>query len=175
MEKEQKKKEITRKFKPTYLAIKNKTTVYIFTALVVLFGIFSYNQMPREAMPEIVVPYIFVQTVYPGNSPVDIENLCTRPIEKELKGLKGVKKVSSASYQDVSTIFVEFNTNVSIKQALQDTKDRVDKAKSELPDDLPNDPYVTDFDLSEFPIMNINVSGEYSMRDLKKYAELHHP
>lgn len=171
MEKEQKKKEITRKFKPTYLAIKNKTTVYIFTALVVLFGIFSYNQMPREAMPEIVVPYIFVQTVYPGNSPVDIENLCTRPIEKELKGLKGVKKVSSASYQDVSTIFVEFNTNVSIKQALQDTKDRVDKAKSELPDDLPNDPYVTDFDLSEFPIMNINVSGEYSMRELKKFAE----
>ncbi|WP_167616581.1 efflux RND transporter permease subunit [Maribellus sediminis] len=165
------KKEITRKFKPTYLAIKNKTTIYILTALVVFFGIFSYNQMPREAMPEIVVPYIFVQTVYPGNSPVDIENLCTRPIEKELKGLKGVKKVSSASYQDVSTVFVEFNTNVSIKQALQDTKDRVDKAKSELPNDLPNDPYVTDFDLSEFPIMNVNISGEYSMRELKRFAE----
>jgi len=165
------KKEITRKFKPTYLALKNKTTVYIFTALVVFFGIFSYQQMPREAMPEIVVPYIFVQTVYPGNSPVDIENLCTRPIEKELKGLKGVKQVTSASYQDVSTVFVEFNTNVSIKQALQDTKDRVDKAKSELPDDLPSDPYVTDFDLSEFPIMNVNISGDYSMRELKKYAE----
>lgn len=165
------KKEITRKFKPTYLAIKNKTTIYILTALVVFFGIFSYNQMPREAMPEIVVPYIFVQTLYPGNSPVDIENLCTRPIEKELKGLKGVKKVSSASYQDVSTVFVEFNTNVSIKQALQDTKDRVDKAKSELPNDLPTDPYVTDFDLSEFPIMNVNISGEYSMRELKRFAE----
>ena len=165
------KKEITRKFKPTYLALKNKTTIYIFTALVVFFGIFSYQQMPREAMPEIVVPKIFVQTVYPGNSPVDIENLCTRPIEKELKGLKGVKQVTSASYQDVSTVFVEFNTNVSIKQALQDTKDRVDKAKSELPDDLPNDPYVTDFDLSEFPIMNVNISGDYSMRELKKFAE----
>ena len=171
MEKEKIKKEITRKFKPTYLALKNKTTIYIFTALVVLFGIFSYQQMPREAMPEIVVPYIFVQTLYPGNSPVDIENLCTRPIEKELKGLKGVKQVTSASYQDVSTVFVEFNTNVSIKQALQDTKDRVDKAKSELPDDLPSDPYVTDFDLSEFPIMNVNISGEYSMRELKKFAE----
>lgn len=166
-----KKKEIARKFKPTYLAINNKTTIYIFTALVVIFGAMSYQQMPREAMPEIVVPYIFVQTLYPGNSPVDIENLCTRPIEKELKGLKGVKKVSSASYQDVSTIFVEFNTNVSIKQALQDTKDRVDKARSELPDDLPSDPYVTDFDFSEFPIMNINISGEYSMRELKQFAE----
>ena len=171
-EKDKSKSEVTRKFKPTYFALKNKTTVYIFTALLVFFGIFSYQQMPREAMPEIVVPYIFVQTLYPGNSPVDIENLCTRPIEKELKGMKGVKKVSSASFQDVSTIIVEFNTNVTIKQALQDTKDRVDKAKTELPTDLPSDPYVTDFDLSEFPIMNVNISGDFSMRDLKRYAEL---
>lgn len=171
-ETEKQKSEITRKFQPTFLALKNKTTVYIFTALLVLFGIFSYQQMPREAMPEIVVPYIFIQTLYPGNSPVDIENLCTRPIEKELKGLKGVKEITSASYQDVSTIIVEFNTNVTIKQALQDTKDRVDQAKSELPNDLPSDPYVTDFDLSEYPIMNVNVSGEYNMRDLKKYAEI---
>jgi multidrug efflux pump subunit AcrB len=174
MEKEKKKKitQIQRKFKPTYLSLKNKTTVYIFSVLLVFFGIYSYQQMPREAMPEVVVPYIFIQTLYPGNSPVDIENLVTRPIEKELKGLKGVKKVSSASYQDASIIIVEYTTKVTIKQALQDTKDRVDKAKSELPTDLPSDPYVTDFDMSEFPIMNVNISGEYSMRDLKKFAEL---
>ncbi|WP_346861955.1 efflux RND transporter permease subunit [uncultured Draconibacterium sp.] len=173
MEKEKNKKatEITRRFTPTYFALKNKITVYIFTVLLVFFGLFSYVQMPREAMPEIVVPYIFIQTLYPGNSPVDIENLVTRPIEKELKGLKGVKKISSASFQDVSTIIVEYTTKVTIKQALQDTKDRVDKAKSELPTDLPSDPYVTDFDLSEFPIMNVNISGEYNMRDLKKFAE----
>lgn len=170
-EKEPNQQNITRKFKPTYLALKNKTTVYIFTALLVFFGIFSYNQMPREAMPEIVIPYIFVQTVYPGNSPVDIENLITRPIEQEIKGLKGVKKVSSASYQDVSTIIVEFNTNVTIDQALQDTKDRVDKAKSDLPKDLDTDPLVMDFDLSEFPIMNVNISGDFSMQNLKDYAE----
>ncbi|QGY44459.1 AcrB/AcrD/AcrF family protein [Maribellus comscasis] len=171
-EKESNIQNIQRKFKPTYLALKNKTTVYIFTALLVFFGMFSYNQMPREAMPEIVVPYIFVQTIYPGNSPEDIENLITRPIEQELKGMKGIKDVTSASYQDVSTIFIEFNTDVTIKQALQDTKDRVDKSKSELPDDLDSDPLVTDFDLSEFPIMNVNISGDFSMRDLKKYAEV---
>ncbi len=171
-DKETKVSEITRKFKPTYLALKNKTTVYIFAVLLVFFGFYSYKQMPREAMPEVVVPYIFVQTAYPGNSPVDIENLVTRPIEKELKGLKGVKKVSSASFQDASMIIVEYTTNVTIKQALQDTKDRVDKSISELPTDLPSDPFVTDFDLSEFPIMNVNISGEYSMRDLKKFAEV---
>jgi len=162
---------ITRKFRPTYLAIKNKTTVYILTALLVFFGIFSYNQMPRELFPEIVVPYIFVQTIYPGNSPVDIENFITRPIEKELKGMQGIKKVSSASYQDVSIIIVEFNTDVDVKQALQDTKDRVDKANSELPDDLDTDPLVQDLDFSEFPIMNVNLSGDFSLRELRKFAE----
>ncbi len=164
--------QIHRKFKPAYLALKNKTTVYIFTALLVFFGIFSYKQMPRESFPEIVVPYIFVQTIYPGNSPVDIENLITRPIEKELKGMDGVKKLSSASYQDVSLIVVEFTTKTSVKQALQDTKDNVDKARSELPADLDNDPIVTDFDFAEFPILNVNMSGDFSMRELKKYAEL---
>ncbi len=163
---------ITRKFKPAYLALKNKTTVYILTLMLVIFGLFSYNQMPRESFPEIVVPYIFVQTIYPGNSPVDIENLITRPIEQELKGMDGVKKVSSASYQDVSTIVVEFNTNVEIKQALQDTKDNVDKARSDLPGDLENDPLVLDLDFSEFPILNVNISGDFSMRELKDYAEI---
>ncbi|NOY96223.1 MAG: efflux RND transporter permease subunit [Chlorobi bacterium] len=163
---------IQRRFGPTYLALKNKTTIYILTGVVILFGIFSYQRMPRELMPEIVVPYIFVQTLYPGNSPIDIENFITRPIEQELKGMQGVKKVSSASYQDVSLIIVEFNTNVPVKDALQDTKDRVDKSLSELPNDLERDPIVKDIDFSEFPIMNVNLSGDFSMKDLKKYAEL---
>ena len=162
---------IQRKFGPTYLALKNKTTVYILAGMMVFFGLFSYNNMPRESFPEIVVPYIFVQTIYPGNSPVDIENLITRPIEQELKGMDGVKKVSSASYQDVSTIVVEFETDVDVQQALQDTKDNVDKARSDLPGDLENDPLVMDLDFAEFPIMNVNISGDFSMRDLKKYAE----
>jgi len=160
-----------RKFGLTYLALKNKTTVYILTGLLVFFGLFSYNNMPRELFPEIVVPYIFIETLYPGNSPVDIENLITRPIENELKGMKGVKKLSSASYQDASIIIVEFNTDVPVKVALQDTKDRVDKARTELPDDLDKDPFVQDLDFSEFPIMNVNLSGDFSMRDLKQFAE----
>lgn len=163
--------DIQRKFGPTYMALKNKTTVYILTVLLTLFGLFAYQSMPRELYPEIVVPNILVQTVYPGNSPVDIENFITRPIEKELKGLKGVKKMSSASYQDVSIIIIEFETDVEIKQALQDTKDEVDKAKSELPGDLEDDPLVMDLDFAEFPIMTVNLTGEYSVQELKKHAE----
>jgi multidrug efflux pump len=86
--------------------------------------------------------------------------------------MQGIKQVSSGSYQDVSTIWIEFNTNVEVQQALQDTKDRVDKSMSELPNDLDTDPLVMDINFSEFPIMNVNLSGEYSMRDLKRYAEI---
>ncbi len=163
---------IQRKFKPAYMALENKITIYILTFMLVVFGLFSYNQMPRESFPEIAVPYVFIQTIYPGNSPVDIENLITRPIEQELKGMDGVKKVSSASYQDVSTIVVEFNTDVEIKQALQDTKDNVDKARSDLPGDLEDDPLVLDLNFSEFPILNVNILGDFSMRQLKEYAEI---
>lgn len=160
-----------KKFKPTFIALKNKVTVYLLTFFLFVAGIMAYLAMDRELFPEIVVPIIMIRTVHPGNSPADIESLITRPIEKELKGLNGVKKLSSSSYQDYSLIAVEFNTNVEVKQALQDVKDQVDKAKSELPDDLDQEPIVDDVDFAEFPILNINLSGDYSIYELKRFAE----
>lgn len=160
-----------RKFKPTFAALKNSNTIYILTAFLLIAGLMSYQDMERELFPEVVVPYIMVRTVHPGNSPADMENLITRPIEKELKGLNGVKKMSSASFQDYSLIIVEFRTDVEVKQALQDVKDQVDKSKTELPDDLLEDPVVDDIDFSEFPILKINLSGDYSVYELKKFAE----
>ncbi|GAO28303.1 RND multidrug efflux transporter [Geofilum rubicundum JCM 15548] len=160
-----------RHFKPTYWALENKNTIYILVFFLFLGGILTYRGMQRELFPEIVVPYIMVQTPYPGNSPPDIENLITRPIEKELKGLNGVKRLSSASFQDMSLILVEFETDVDVKTGLQDVKDQVDKSLSDLPDDLDTDPIVEDLDFSEFPILNINLSGDYSIYELKKFAE----
>jgi multidrug efflux pump subunit AcrB len=160
-----------RQFKPTFGALKNKNSIFILTFILMMFGWFSYQSMPREYFPEVVIPNIMVSTPYPGNSPVDIENLITRPIEKELKSLKGVKKLKSASYEDMSLIVVEFNTDVPVKQALQDTKDKVDKSLSELPDDLDTDPIVEDVDFADFPIMNVNLSGDFGLDDLKNYAE----
>jgi len=162
---------IQRQFKPTFAALKNKNSIFILTVLLCFYGLFSYVSMPRELFPEVVIPNILITTPYPGNSPVDIENLVTRPIEKELKSLKNVKKLSSASYEDMSLIVVEFNTDIEVKQALQDTKDKVDKSLSELPDDLPADPIVEDIDFSDFPILNVNLSGDYGLNDLKHFAE----
>ncbi|MCO5261839.1 MAG: efflux RND transporter permease subunit [Lentimicrobium sp.] len=160
-----------RNFGPTTWALKNKNTVFLLMSILMFFGIYSYTSLPKELFPDIVIPTVMVQTIYPGNPPVDIENLITRQLEKEIESVDGIKELSSTSSQDVSNIFVEFNTDVDIKTALQDVKDAVDKAKNDLPSDLLEDPMVTDIDFTEFPIININLSGDYSINELKSYAE----
>ena len=167
----QKETEVKREFKLTSLALNNKNTVYLLTILLIVFGAYSYKSMPKELFPDIYFPTIIVQTVYPGNPPSDMENLVTRPLEKELDGVKGMKKLTSTSSQDISAIFVEFNTDISIEEAIREVKDAVDNAKGELPDDLPNDPVVQDIDFSEFPVLTINLSGDFSTDELKEYAE----
>jgi multidrug efflux pump subunit AcrB len=166
-----KEKKIIRTFWLSNWALKNKITVYLILVVIVGFGLYSYISLPKELFPEISIPTVMVQTIYPGNPPVDIENLITRPLEKEIESIKGIKKMTSLSSQDASSIFVEFQTDVDIKKALQDVKDAVDKAKSDLPDDLREDPATTDIDLSEFPVININLSGDFNINELKSYAD----
>ena len=78
-------KEHIKYFKPTNWAINNSTAIYIFTVLISLAGIIIFQRIPKEKFPDIVVPTIFVSTIYPGASPEDIENLITKPVEKEVK------------------------------------------------------------------------------------------
>ncbi|WP_018476621.1 efflux RND transporter permease subunit [Pontibacter roseus] len=160
-----------KQFKPTSWSIDNRTSIYIITIIITLAGIYSYIKLQKENFPDIVIPTVFVGTIYPGTSPADIENLVTRPIEKQLKAISGVKKVTSNSIQDFSMITVEFNTDVDVVEAKQLVKDAVDKARTDLPTDLDQDPNVQEVNFSEFPIMYLNVSGNYSLDRLKKYAE----
>ena len=160
-----------KEFKLSSWAIDNRTAVYILTVIITLAGLMAYNNLPKEQFPEIKLPQIIVQTVYPGTSPENMENLVTKPIEKQVKNLTGVKKVTSNSFQDYSIVIVEFNTDVKVDKAKQDVKDGVDKAKQDLPQNLPYQPEVKDIDFSEFPILNVNVSGNYDMNRLKKYAD----
>jgi len=171
MENQSKKETIVREFGLSTFSIKNRTSVIILTFIIVIMGLYSYITIPKESFPDVVIPTIYIGTPYPGNSPIDMENLITRPIEKELKSISGIKDITSTSVQDYSTIIVEFNPEEDIAKALQDVKDAVDKAKSELPTDLDNDPNVMDIDITELPIMYINISGDYSINELKTYAE----
>ncbi len=160
-----------REFRPTSIALKNKNTVFLLTFLIALFGTLAYRTLPKELFPEVEIPTILVKTIYPGNPPADMENLVTRPLENEIHTISGIRELRSTSTQDNSDIFVEFETGIDIKQALQDVKDAVDRVKGDLPGDLPTDPMVFDIDFSEFPIININLSGEFSINELKRFAD----
>ncbi len=160
-----------KEFFATSWAIDNKTSVYVLAIFISLLGIVSYMRIPKEQFPEIVIPTILVNTVYPGTSPTDMENLVTRPIEKQLKGVAGVKKITSSSLQDFSTVVVEFNTDVVVAEAKQRVKDAVDKSRSDLPNNLLSDPDVMEIDFSEIPIMYVQLSGNYDLVRLKKFAE----
>lgn len=160
-------------FGPTTWSIKNRTSIYLLMLFVSIAGIYQFLTLPKEQFPDIVIPNIYIQTIYIGNSPRDIENLVTQPIEREIKSITGVKvnKVTSTSQQDFSTIIVEFDTDVNTDEALQKVKDAVDKAKTDLPTDLTQEPIVMEVSLSEQPIMYVNISGDYDPMRLKTYAE----
>jgi multidrug efflux pump len=163
---------LNKEFFATSWAIDNKISVYVLVFIICVFGIINYNTIPKEQIPEIVIPMIDVNTIYPGTSPVDMENLVTRPLEKNLKSIGGVKKITSRSVQDFSAIIVEFNTGIEIKEAKQKVKDAVDKTKKDLPTD-PSfiEPSVMEIDLSELPIQYINLSGDIPLDRIKKYAD----
>lgn len=160
-----------REFKPSSWAIDNKISIYVFTIILCFAGIFSYNSLPKESFPDIVVPTIYVSTVYFGNSPTNIENLVTKPIEKQLKSISGVKKLNSNSLQDVSVIMVEFNTDVNVAVAKQKVKDAVDKAATDLPKDLTAQPNVLEVAFSDMPIMYVNLAGKIDLNKLKVYGD----
>lgn len=164
-------KDIEKEFKPTSWAIDNRVSIYVATVIICIAGIMTYISRPKENFPEVVFPQIYVATIYPGAAPADVENLISKEIEKEVKSISGVKKIISNSVQDFSNVIVEFETDVDVDKAKQDVKDAVDRAKPNLPPTLLDDPEVFEVDISEMPIMNVNLSGDYDLQTLKRYAE----
>jgi multidrug efflux pump len=160
-------------FRPTTWSVTNKTAIYLLMLVVSGIGIFQFATLPKEQFPDIVIPTIYVSTIYTGNSPKDMENLVTRPIEKQIKSITGAKinKFTSTSQQDYSAIVVEFETDVQTDVALQKVKDAVDKAKQDLPTDLTQQPTALEVSFSDQPIMYVNISGNYDQQRLKKFAD----
>ncbi|RNC83349.1 MAG: efflux RND transporter permease subunit [Balneola sp.] len=161
---------IRKEFKISSFSINNRISVLVLVALVAVMGIVSYLTIPKESFPSINVPNIFVVTVYPGVSPEDMESLVTRKLEDELGNISEVKTMTSTSSEGYSNINLEFDPNVDIEDALQKVREKVDLAKPELPEDA-EEPVVQEINFSEFPIMNVNLSGEYDEVILKEIAE----
>ncbi len=160
-----------KEFKPSSWSIDNRTSIYILTIIITVVGLATYSALPKENFPDIVVPQIFVSTIYPGTSPEDMENIVSKPLEKQMKSIAGVKKITSNSMQDFSNVIVEFNTDVEVNVAKQRVKDAVDKARNDLPTDLPNEPNVQEINFSDIPILYINIAGNYPLDKLKKYSD----
>lgn len=156
------------------LSINNRTTVFVITLIILIAGVISYITVPKESFPEVIVPEIYIGTAYPGNSPEDIEKLITRPLEKEINSITGIDDILSTSSEGYSAIQVKFDFDVTPTEALRKVKDKVDIAKADpdFPNDLPADPNIFEMNFSELvPVMNINLSGDYSLDELKEYAE----
>lgn len=153
------------------VSIDRRSTVFALMLIILIVGIYSYMVLPRESTPDITVPYVLVVTPYEGVTPDDIESLITYPIERKLKGLKDVEKISSVSAEGSSMITIEFVPDVNIDNALQWVRDKVDQAKGDLPNDLENDPSVLEINLSEFPILMVAISGDVDETILKTVGE----
>ncbi len=167
-------KKLHKTFGLSTLSLKNDNTVKLIIFLLTVGGLFSYINMPREALPDVAAPEVFVSTPYPGNSAEDIENLITIPLEKEFKKIRGIDEIKSTSKAGFSSIDVKFTFDIDPDKALEDVKDKIDDVigDRDWPKDLPQNPRAMKLDFSEMrPIMNVNISGDYTPSKLKKYAE----
>lgn len=151
-------------------AVNRSTTVFVLLALIFIAGLISYNTLPREAMPETTMPYIMAMTMYMGVSPGDMETLVTIPIERQLAGLPGVKKIQSSSVEGFSSIVIEFEPNVVIGDALQKVREKIDLAKTDLPEDA-EDTIIREMDMSDMPVMLISLTGNVGVSVLTELAE----
>ncbi len=170
-------KKIDKEFKISSWAIENRMTVYVIIAIVLVGGLISYYSMPRESFPEIIETKIYVSSINPGNSAEDVEKFITEPLEQEFNNVGGVREISSTTFQDYSMVIVEFDDDISVDVARQKIKDKVDLVKAEttwptLDNGAKVEPNVFDLNLSEEqPILNINLTGDFTVQQLKEYGE----
>ncbi len=159
-----------KEFGPTSFAIDHSTSMVVLLFIIGILGMLSYRSTPKESFPEIEVPMIGINTLYPGVSPADIESLLTRPLEDELSTISEIKELTSSSVEGFSSVVAEFETTISMEDALQKVREKVDLARSKLPAEA-EEPSVMEFDFAEVPIMQVNLSGEYGLVRLKDIAD----
>jgi multidrug efflux pump subunit AcrB len=163
-----------KEFALSSMSVNNRKTVYLIITILIIGGLSAYKNMPRESFPQIQVPEIYVNVPYPGNSPEIITDKIIKPFEKELNKLKGVDKISSTAIQDFGIVKIEFDFAITPKEAKRAVEEALSDARSTktFAQDLPVEPTIQEIDVNEFPIININLSGEYPVDILKEKADL---
>ncbi|MFW5885262.1 MAG: efflux RND transporter permease subunit [Patescibacteria group bacterium] len=166
-------KEDVKSFKgsPWVFLIRRNKLTYLIIFFLLIFGVSTIRNLPRELQPEVEIPIAVVSTAYPGASPTDVEEQVTKKIEERVGDLEGLKNLDSTSSLGFSTIVAEFEADQDIDESVENLEDEVDSAKTDLPEDA-TDPNVTEISLSDQPIFIAALSGEnYDPARLKKFAE----
>ncbi|MCW9033967.1 MAG: efflux RND transporter permease subunit [Rhodospirillales bacterium] len=151
-------------------ALSRSRTVLATLALILLSGAVAYMDIPKEADPDINIPIIYVTVKHDGISPEDSERLIIRPLEQELRTIEGIKEMRSTGYEGGGNVLMEFDAGFDADKALSDVREKVDDAKTDLPDDS-EDPEVHEVNFSLFPVLAVNLSGNVPDRVLYKLAD----
>ncbi len=157
-------------FKPSSLAIRKPSTIFLFMILVAMMGWSAYVSLPREAAPDIDWPHLYVTVPFPGATPKDIESQITDKLEQELQNVENLDEMRSRTSNGQVTIDLQFDFGIDLDDARVDVREALDTAKSELPEDA-EDWVIAEFNLSEQPIMTINLASDIGLFPLQKIAE----
>lgn len=152
-------------------SVKNSVLVNLLSFLIIVVGIFSMYNLRKEAFPSVDYDMVTVTTSYPGAPAEDVEKFVTIPIEKEIKGISGIKEITSKSEEGISEIGIEIDPKTSDKEQVVDDIERaVDRVKN-LPEGVKDDPVVFEIKSKEIPILEISITGNVSETEKRKYAE----
>jgi multidrug efflux pump len=152
------------------LAIQNARLTLSVLIFLVIAGALAYRAVPKEAEPDVAIPIMYVSLIYQGISPEDAERLLLRPVESQLKSLKGLKEMKSNAFQGGANVIVEFDPSTDLSDALIDTRNKVQDAKRDLPAGV-EEPTVNEVNLSEFPVVFVTLSGDLPERTLTAAAK----
>ena len=155
---------------PSHIAIRNPVFVFIMVLVISIAGFKAYKSIPREAAPDIQIPLLIVSIPFPGATPEDVESLITNKVEQELKTIKNLKEISSTSSEGVAVLTLEFTSDFDISEARTKVREKMDQIKPDLPADA-EDYQVTEINLSEQPLMILNLAGDMGLLGLTELAD----
>ena len=158
-------------------ALKKTKTTLLFAVLIIIVGSYSRVNIPIAASPNVTLPFVTVAVFLEGASPDDTSRLIARPLENRLNSVPGLKSIRSDSTLSFSRVFLEFEVGYDIDKALVDIKQGVEEIKNELPPSA-EDPIIEEYNESNFPVMNLSIVGNGSLRqkvfharELKEHIE----
>jgi multidrug efflux pump len=151
-------------------ALSRTRTVLCALVLLLVAGLYTYIDIPKESEPDIDIPQIYISMSVEGISPEDSERLLLRPVEQEMTTIEGVKEISASAYQGGGYVLLEFKAGFDKDQAMLDVREAVDKVRPELPDSMDSEPSVTEVNFSLFPVLIVTLSGDVPERTLLQLA-----